>query len=183
MLRGALLAFLTVTVLALPGSADACACGEVSGPIVAQGRSPHHVPWFIRAQNDTSSGFADFEFGFRKPGYPDAGYMTGLPLPIPDEFVFTADTGSGLDPFKEGDLSGIASSRVSLLVVSMGRRHKPLRIAPRSAPAELLTTMPWLQDLRFFDRFFSDKLRPRVVTALDANGTTLARVRSNRGLF
>jgi hypothetical protein len=182
-LRGALLVFLTVAGLALPGSAGACGCGEVTGPLVAQGRSPHHVPWYIRAEDDTSNGFAFFDFGLRKPGYPAAGYTTGLPLPIPDQFVFTADTGSGLDPFHESDLSGIAAGRVSTLIVSVGRGHRPLRISPRPAPAELLTTMPWLGSLRFFDRFFSDKLTPRVVTALDANGAPLARVRSNRGLF
>jgi hypothetical protein len=183
MMRGLVLAFLTAIAVGLPGSAGACACGEVSGPIVAQGRSPHHVPWVIRVEDDSSTGFARFEFDLEKPAFPGVGYGTSLPLPIPDQFVFTADSGSDLSRFPESDISGITSSRVAALVVSVGRRHKPLRIAPQSAPAELYTSMPWLQGLRFFDRFFSSKLTPKVATAFDASGNVLARIPSNRGLF
>jgi hypothetical protein len=161
--------------------ATACSCGEVRGPVVAQGTSPHGVTWKIRAHHEGPRAVA-VDFSLDPPGYDDAGFSMGLPLPVASRFVFTAVSGSGLDPFREADLSGVAARRVEVLVVRMSSGPS-LRIPPAPAPWRLRKRFDWLRGLRFFDAFFAEELDPVEVTALDGRGRVLTRRHSYHGLF
>ena len=169
----AVLAVASVAI-ALPAGADACGCGEVNGPVVARGVSPHGVPWHVRAQRDGSRQLI-VDFSFDPPGYSDAGYGVGLPFPVPAAFVFSALPGSDLDPFGEQDVSGVTARRVVTVLVTMSDGSS-LRIRPRLATRAAYVRHPWLRRLRFFDFFLPSMSEPRRATALDASGRVLARL-------
>jgi hypothetical protein len=116
------------------------------------------------------------------PAHSGVGYVSQLRYPVPDRFVFSALTGSDIDPYPESDLSGIAARRVDKLVVRMSKGHR-LRFHPRLAPERVRERFKWVRGLRFFDRFYSSDRRPLVVKALDAQGHVLARRHSDRGSF
>jgi hypothetical protein len=117
---------------------------------VAGGRSPHGVPWRIYA--GISAGYYMFSFEMKKPAYFDVGYFTGIPRPLPDEFVFTALSGGDLSKFPEGDVSGITNddAREILFRMSNGSR---LRVKPHLPNARSLRLRPWLVNFRVFECF------------------------------
>lgn len=163
----------------LPGGADACACGDFSGPVVARGTSLYGVPWKIEVispRRARAEGSVAFHFSMEEPGYAEAGYFSGMPFPVPRTLVFHALAGSDIDPYPEGDLSGFAPRRVSVLTVAMSDGSH-LTEAPEEAPAALVNRFPWLGGLRFFDIYFPSAIRPVKLAARDRNGVLLARTR------
>jgi hypothetical protein len=172
---------LVLAAIAVPAEASAQADAKRHHPVVAHGRSHHHVPWHVRGERARPDAL-QFDFFIDPPGYSDAGYGIQLPYPVPHGFVFGALTGSDIDPYPESDLSGIAARRVHRLVVKMNK-GRSLRFHPRLAPRRIREQFKWVRGLRFFDRFYSSRRRPRVVKALDAEGHVLARRRSNQGSF
>jgi len=181
-----LAAFAPLSLLAA-ATASACPCTEFCGPVVDHGNSLFGVPWRIAAIPPSRGAGgpreADFHFSIGACGeYSEAGYLVGLPLPVPRSFVFTADTGTEVDPYPEGDLSGVTSRRAVTLVVTMDGGATQT-IAPRLAPRRLWKRLPWLRGLRFFDEFHPAGERPQILTAYDLAGDVLARRSSNHGLF
>jgi hypothetical protein len=147
-----------------------------SNPVVAQGRSPAGVRWRIRAKRYRDYAIFDFSVGDGSDGYGSE-----LKLPIPHSFIFTADTGSDVDPHHESDLSGITARRVSKLVLDMSKGHS-IKVHPQVAP-QIAPGFEWLNDFRFFDRFYLGHRYPVWVKALDARGHVLARKHTYRGIF
>ena len=154
---------------------------EVHGPVVAHGRSPHGVPWKIKAQRDNRASFT-VEFDFDPPAYSDVGYVGSGTFAGLRKGVIAAVTGSDFSPYPESDLSGIAHRRAVTLLVKLNRGPQ-LEIHPQLAPRRIRTRFPWLRRMRFFDRFFAADRVPKVVTALDVGGHVLARRHSDRGAF
>ena len=152
-----------------------------AGPIVASGESPEGVPWEIRV--DRYRDQASFNFTLDPPGYEDAGYGMGFPLPI-GPFLLRAVTGSDISPLPENDVSGVTDRRVRELVIRM-TRGKPLSVSPTRAPERLLERerLKFLRGLRFFDGFYPSGRRPLVIKAYDADGDFLGKRRSWRGHF
>jgi hypothetical protein len=171
--------------LLVPVVASACPCSEFCGPVVAHGKSLYRIPWRIRAIPEGTKEEPQASIGFsigRCGEYSDAGYFVGFPLPVPSAFVFSADTGVGVDAFPEGDLSGITKRRVTKLVVAMSE-GEPLTIHPELAPRRLWKRLGWLRGLRFYDQFFQAGPVPREVTAFDRSGHVLAHRASSHGRF
>lgn len=173
-------ATVAVVLAVFPTAASANEDPFTGGPRVAHGVSPQGVPWQIRGKQ--AHGAVTFSFEVAPPGYSDAGYFSTFELPISDDFIFTADTGSDLSPRREGDLSGITSREVVAMNVDMSRGPE-LGIKPRLAPKAVRAKYPWARQLRFFNQFFRDGIYPTVATAFDQDGQVLARKRSHRGLF
>jgi hypothetical protein len=147
---------------------------------VVTGTSPAGIDWHVggvREQKDV-----DFEFYFDPPGYSDAGYFTAVPLPVPKRFVFSASSGSDLSPRPEGDLSGVASTRVHSMRVEMsdGSRVDIELLEPRKP---LQRKHAWARHLLFFDTFFPEGPHPEVVTAFDRKGNVLLRADGRGGSF
>ncbi len=183
--RGILVAALASSALLVPAAASACPCTEFCGPVVGHGKSLFGVPWRITAIPPSPRGSRDatFQFSVGACGKDsESGYFVGLPLPIPHAFVFTADTGTEIDPHPEGDLSGVSTRRAVRLVVSMSG-GAALTIKPRLTPRRLWKRLPWLRGLRAFDKFFPAGEKPQIVTAYDRAGRMLARRRSDHGGF
>lgn len=175
--------------LVVPGGASACEspCTEPPSFVVARGHSLYGVPWQIEATrfSATATGPGGVETHFSispRGGYTGVGYYTGLPLPLPRRFVFTANAGSDIDRHPESDLSGITRRRVAKLVVKMSDGER-LTVYPKPAPRRLRKRLPWLRGLRFFDVFFPADQEPKLVTALNRTGHVLARHKNHRGLL
>jgi hypothetical protein len=176
-----LAAVLTVSsMLALPacGERDASATAghgthqaQARGnPVVARGHSPRGIPWRIRAKLQGKHTITvDFGDWFTQFHYPDNSY------------VLTADTGA-IGRYQEEDLDGVTARRVSKLVVKMSRGGA-LRIHPSLAPRRVRSRFPFLNGLRFFNRFYFGQRRPRWITAFDGHGRVLAHTHTHRGLF
>jgi hypothetical protein len=180
-------ALASAAVLWVPGGASACACGELGGVVVARGHSLYGVPWRIKASLSPPEvpgprGVV-VHFSISSPGvYGGVGYFTGLSLPLPSAFDFTANGGSEIDRYPESDLSGITRRRVANLVVKMSEGES-LTIHPALAPPRLRKRFDWLRGLRFFDTFFPAGQEPQLVTAFDRGGKMLARHKGDRGSF
>jgi hypothetical protein len=181
----ALTAIAALVGFAVPGGATACACGEFEGPVVVRGESPHGVSWRIEVIEPETAGLDGqgglFSFQIGGPS-SDAGYFSEVPVPAPPAFVFTGTSGSSIDRFPESDLSGVTSSRVAMLRLTMSR-GAALAVHPRLAPQPLLGRFGWLGEFRVFERFFAANRKVVQVTALDAEGHVLARIRSKQGSF
>lgn len=169
-------ALLVAFVIALPTPAGACACGEFDGPVVARGKSPHGVPWWIKAVEPKAApteGSATFWFHIGG-AQSDAGYFSSLPLPAPPGFAFTGNSGSAIDRFPESDFSGVTARRVVELRLKMSS-GPTLTVRPRPAPARLVARFPWLGEFRVYDRFFSSSREVVGAAALDATGRVIGR--------
>jgi hypothetical protein len=177
-----------ITAAGLPKTAPACACGELNGVVMAHGSSLYGVPWRIKAAlltptSTTSSRYLDVQFSIGPTeGYTGVGYFADLPLPLRPAFVFTATSGSEIDQYPEGDLSGVTNHNVTKLVVGMSEGD-PLTVYPSFAPPEVRKRFPWLRAARVFDVFFPSSVRARVVTAYDRNENVLARRKAYLGSF
>jgi hypothetical protein len=171
----------------IQGGASACACGEFKGVVVAYGRSLYGVPWRIKAKLVRSSLFdsraveVHFSIG-RRGDYSGVGYFTGLGLPLHPAFFFTANLGSEINDFPEGDVSGVTRRHVATLVVEMSNGES-LTVRPSLAPSSLRERLPWLRGLRFFDAFFPADQEPQLITAFDPGGQVLTRRERHRGFF
>ncbi len=138
------------------------------------------ILWEIKARRVDGTALVDFKYS-SGPKHT-FGYTTGLPLPLPKRFAFTADAGSDLNSRGTADLSGVTSRAVHILKVKLaGGGH--VRIHPRRAPIANRQAQPWLNNLKFFDHFFARDRHPRKITALDRHGRVLAVKWSHRGLF
>jgi len=154
---------------------------------VAHGSSLYGVPWRITAATRHSATLgtstAELSFSIHACGeYSESGYSEGFRLPFTRAPFLTAGTGTDIDSFPEGDLSGVTSREIASLKLKMSDGGT-LSVHPRSAPHRLWRTLPWLRDLRFFDEYFPAGVKPREVVVLDRAGRVLARCRSKRGSF
>ena len=176
-----------------PWQASACGCGEFKGFVVASGESPHGVPWLIEASHPRTDSLGrrgvEFYFHSEPPAPAGSGYFKGMGLPIPKRFVFSAISGSfspisgsEIDPYAEGDLSGVTGSRVATLVATMSNGEE-LTIEPQLAPSRLRARFPWLRRLRFFDHFYTAGLRPLKLAAFGSAGNLIAARSADRGFF
>jgi hypothetical protein len=183
------LVLLTVMTWNASGVA-ACACGDVRGAVVANGRSLHGIPWRIKAGLARSRGQrgswdraieVHFSIG-RENGSTGTGYVTHLGFPLHPEFVLTANEGREIDDYPEGDVSGVTRRDVRTLTIEMSDGES-LIVQPALAPSHLLKRFKWLRGVRFYDAFFRAAQSPRIITAVDRNGHVLARYRNHRGVF
>ncbi len=127
-------------------------------------------------------GSAAFEFDFKPPGYDDAGYGIGIGLPISGRFTLIANAGSDISPADESDISGVASRKVKTIEVTMSD-GSTLTARPTLAGAAARHALPFVGNLRFFDRYFSGELEPQSLKALDKDGEVLDRQSSQQGAF
>ena len=67
-----------------------------------------------------------------------------------------------------------------MIKMSSGER---LTVRPEPAPKRLFRRFAFLRGLRFFDVFYEESRRPRVIAAFDAEGELLGRRHSHRGAF
>lgn len=180
-----LLAVLMTAVLGT-GASSACGCGEFKGFVVARGESLYGVPWRIEASHPHTDASGrrgvEFAFEFDPPASPESGYFKGMNLPISKRLVFSANAGSEVDPYPEGDVSGVTGSRAATLRVAMSDGGE-LLIEPQLASPRLRERFPWLRRLRFFDYFFAAGPQPVRITAFDSTGSVLAASSSRRGSF
>jgi len=172
----ALVAVGLLAAFAAPGAVG----GYKEGPVVARGESPAGVPWRINV--DRYRHQAIFQFSLDPPGYEDAGYFTGFRLPIHRRFLLTGVTGSSISPFPENDVSGIADGTARKLVIKMSS-GEPVAVKPERAPKRLHGRFGFLRGLRFFDVFYEEGRRPRVIRAFDSAGELLGSRRSHGGSF
>lgn len=105
-----------------------------------------------------------------------------MDLPLPRQPFFRAISGSEFDSYPERDLSGMTSREVAKLSVKMNN-GEILVIPPSRAPRRLRGDLPWLNQLRFFDKFFPTGERPIAIVAFDQEGRILARRKPQRGSF
>jgi hypothetical protein len=91
--------------------------------------------------------------------------MTGLPLPLPTAFVFTANVGNEIDRYPEGDLNWVARHRIWSLLMEMSDGES-LTVQPTLAPPHLRKRFPWLRGIRFYDVFFPASQEPRLITSI-----------------
>jgi hypothetical protein len=157
-------------LLPVPPVAMACRCGDPQGPVVAQGTSPHGVRWRILAHTEPHQVAIDF--AYLPPGYDDAGYGIGLPLPLPTAPWLTANVGSEIDPFAESDISGVTTAKVVKVIVRM-HDHTGLVVRPRLAPRAVREAHPSIRTLRYFDAFYRPTREPRLIIGLDAHSHIL----------
>lgn len=182
-LTGALLVPMAVFA---PAGASACPCSEFCGHVVSHGSSLYGVPWRITAATRPSFGrgsSAEIQFSIGACGeYSEAGYFADMYLPLSRRPFFGALSGSEIDPYPERDLSGRTSRGIAKLSVKMDD-GETLVIEPQRAPRGLRRDLPWLNQLRFFDKFFPADQRPIEIVALDKRGRILGRDKSARGSF
>jgi hypothetical protein len=134
--------------------------------------SLYGVPWRIRAGEERFGDTHQVTFGFtlgRKSEPNDAGYFTGMSLPISRRFVVTGTAGSGTDPELEGDISGIASRRAIRLVATM-EEGPPLEIETQIAPKVFRDRYPWLRGLEFFDQWYPSERTVKRLVAYNRAG-------------
>lgn len=174
--------------LAVPAMASACPCHEFCGKVVAHGSSLYGVPWRItaatRTDPSTGSSSAELKFTVRACGeHGGSGYGMGFALPLTSRRpFFSADSGSEIDAYPEGDLSGITSRGIVKLALKMSD-GSTLFAHPQLAPRRLWSSLPWVRHLRFFDQFFAADSRPLKVIAFDQTGEILGQAKSMHGLF
>jgi hypothetical protein len=175
-----------VTAVLVPAGASACPCSEFCGHVVSHGSSLYGVPWRITAATRPSTGrgaSAEIHFSVKACGeYSEAGYFVGLELPLSRRPFFHANSGIEIDSYPEGDLSGMVSRGIAKLNVKMNE-GKTLVINLRRAPRGLRRDLPWLNHLRFFDKFFPAGEEPAEIVAFDHEGRILARRKSQQGSF
>jgi hypothetical protein len=158
--------------------ASSCACGPEPRFLVAHGTSPNGAPWEIRAEESaasrTSPRGALLQFSTGDPEESNGlGYFSSFGLPIPRGFAFHANSGSGLYPELEGDVSGFAAARARLVAkMSDGSR---IEIETQRAPEGLRKRFPWLRGLAFFDQFYPAAIEPVAITAYGRDGHLLSR--------
>jgi hypothetical protein len=170
-----------VLVLGLPSLAGAGGDPFSGGALMARGKSPGGIPWRIRAVPSHRS--VTFSFLFKEPAYPDAGLFLTMPLPLDDDYVFTADTGSDLSPeSEEGDFSGIAVAQVATIRVRMSD-GTTLEVLPTRPPDAVRERFAWARRVAAFDVFYDGSIYPVVARAYDREGTLLKKSRSHRGIF
>ncbi|MGH2963994.1 MAG: hypothetical protein ACRDMH_01250 [Solirubrobacterales bacterium] len=61
-------------------------------------------------------------------------------------------------------------------------RHRKVRVV-RFSSRRVRNRFPWVNGLRFFNRFYLGHRRPRWITAFDGHGHVLAHTHTHRGLF
>lgn len=168
--------------MVLPLTANACACGEYRGPIVARGESAHGVPWMIRAARERSARpvrrYINVSFSIQ--GAFDVGWSTTMRLPRPGWFVLHGTFGEEVDQYPESDFSGVAEWRVAGVEMTMSDGSIVV-MQPVFAPKRLRERFPWLRGLRFFDQFFRTGIWPEVVTAFNRGGAVIARSKTRFG--
>jgi hypothetical protein len=177
-------AFLAIAIAGLalfsaPAGSSACACGPSARFVVAKGTSPNGAPWRIKADEEKGTRFSPrnalLEFSTGSPDeYNGAGYFSSFGLPIPRGFVFHANSGSGVYPELEGDVSGYARPRAVRLVAKMSA-GPPIEIETQRAPERLRERFPWLRGLVFFDQFYAAEIEPVAITAYGRDGRVLSR--------
>jgi hypothetical protein len=174
------------TAVLVPAGASACPCSEFCGHVVAHGSSLYGVPWRITAATRPSTGrgpSAEIHFSIGACGeYSEAGYFGGMYLPLPRGPFFQANSGIEIDAYPEGDLSGRTGRGITKLSVKMDD-GETLAVEPQRAPVGLRRDLPWLNQLRFFDKFFPADQRPTEIVAFDKQGRILGRGKSARGSF
>lgn len=187
-LKLSLAALAVVAALAVPAGASACPCREFCGKVVAHGSSLYGVPWRITAATRTEGSMgpssAELTFSVHACGeYSESGYGMGFSLPFTSRApFFSADSGSEIDAYPEGDLSGVTSRGIVRLALKMSD-GSTIFAQPQLAPRRLWSSLPWVRRLRFFDQFFAADLRPLEVVAFDRAGEVLGRGKSMRGIF
>jgi hypothetical protein len=174
---GALL--LLLAGLLFPGSAGACACGDLKGPVVARGVSPAGALWWVRAARPEPQyprGRAvTFEFSYGLGDEPDGtGGFTTLPLALRGQPFVSAIRGGEVGPYAEDDVSGVVQGRTTKLVIRFSA-GAPMTLEPQLPSLALRHRFPWLRGFRFFDAFYPDGLEPTRVEAFDRSGGFLAR--------
>lgn len=169
---------LGTTLLLAPAGSSACGCEPTVRFVVAHGTSPNGAPWRIKADEQpatTSPRSAIFEFVAGDPNESnDFGYFSGMSLPIPHAFVFHANSGDGVYPESEGDVSGFATPRAARLVAKMSD-GSAIDIETKQPPAKLRQRFPWLRGLVFFDQFYPADIEPLAITAYGRDGHVLSR--------
>jgi hypothetical protein len=114
--------------------------------------------------------------------YSEAGYFAGMYLPLSRRPFFRAISGIEINSYSEGDLSGWASRGIAKLSVKMDDGETVV-VEPQRAPRDLRRNLPWLNQLRFFDKFFPAGQRPTEIVAFDKQGRILGRSKAARGSF
>lgn len=159
-----------------PATSSACACGPTARFVVAHGTSPHGALWRIKADEaatPASPRFAEFEFIAGKAGERnDLGYFSGIPLPLPPSFIVHANSGDGIYPELEGDMSGFARAKAVRLVATMSD-DSSIEIETKRPPTEPRKRFPWLRGLVFFDQFYAADIEPVSITAYGRDGRRL----------
>lgn len=171
-------------VVGLPGEAPACACGEYRGAVVAHGTSPNGMWWRIKASRLRHKGQEDRLLVHFMYGEPEAegGYFNEMALPVPPQFVLSADAGGGGEEDPERDISGTTAARAVELQVEMND-GEVMVVRPELPPRSIRRRFGWLHGLRFFDAFYSAPEEPKLVTAFDQSGRVLGRSNGRHGFF
>jgi hypothetical protein len=169
---------LTLLLLAPPTS-PACACGPEARFVVAHGTSPNGAPWRIKADQEVGARgrprSALFEFTSGDSDESNgSGYFSSIGLPIPRALIFHANSGSGVYPDLEGDVSGFAQGRAARLVAKMSDGSL-VEIETQRPPEKLRKRFPWLRGLIFFDQFYPAAIEPVEITAYARDGRVLSR--------
>jgi hypothetical protein len=169
---------LVLAGLLAPGSAGACACGELRGPVVARGTSPAGALWWVRAARPEpqypGGRSVTFEFSYGLGDEPDGtGGFTSLPLALRGQPFVSAIRGGEVGPYAEDDVSGVVQGRTTQLVIRFSA-GAPLTLEPQPPSLTLRHRFPWLRGFRFFDAFYPEGLEPTRVDAYDRDGTRLA---------
>jgi hypothetical protein len=170
---------LCAALLLAPAGSSACGCETTARFVVAHGTSPNGAPWRIKAEQQPATTYSprsvEFEFISGDPDERNGfGYSTDMRLPIPPAFVFHANSGDGVYPEKEGDVSGIARPRAARLVAKMSDGNV-IEIETKRPPAKLRRRFPWLCGLVFFDQFYPADIEPLAITAYGRDGHLLSR--------
>jgi hypothetical protein len=143
-------------------------------PIIASGTSYFEVPWQATVPSG-NPGVIQFSVDSRQQF--SKGWVDRLYVPSSGFSVFRAQMKTGIDPRPEGEIAGVASPDVALLLVQMGD-GTVLEVAP-STPR-----VPWLGQIRVFDAFFpAGGVEPVDVQALDASNHILADRQPVNGSF
>jgi hypothetical protein len=184
-LLGVAVIFAMAATVAAPASACEV-CGHRHKYVIARGKSPHGVPWWIATAGPRTDSLGrrgvEFHFDFGPPAFYDAGYFSGMPLPVRGEFAVRGVPGTGLSPYPESDLSGITGRGVVELVVKLSDGSM-LEVHPDRARPALRARFPWLRGLGFYETFYPAGLEPRTVAALDARGRLIARSSARRAFY
>jgi len=170
---------LGTALLLAPAGSQACGCGPTARFVVAHGTSPNGASWRIKADESPATAYAprsvEFEFISGDPDERNGfGYSSGMGLPIPPAFVFHANSGDGVYPEMEGDVSGFARRRAVRLVAKMSDGSS-IEIETQRPPTKLRRRFPWLRGLAFFDQFYPAAVEPVTVIAYGRDGRLLSR--------
>jgi hypothetical protein len=166
-------------LLLAPAGSSACGCEPTDRFVVAHGTSPNGAPWRIKADEQPVTAYsprsAEFEFISGDPDERNGlGYSSGMSLPIPPAFIFHANSGDGVFPELEGDVSGFARPRAARLVAKMSDGSS-IEIETQRPPAKLRQRFPWLRGLAFFDQFHPADIEPIAIVAYGRDGRLLSR--------